>query len=67
MITNAIDPSVCPICGKPNNCRLAQEVPSPEPCWCTRIRISQHVLNLVPEQARNRACVCRSCVKKYDA
>ncbi len=65
MPTKVIDPAVCPICGRPNECRLAQPDPAPEPCWCTRVRISQNVLKLVPEPARNRACVCRNCVEKY--
>ena len=65
MIMNTLDPAICPICGQPNGCRLAAAIPAPEPCWCTKIQISEKVLRRVPEAAKDRACVCRPCVEKY--
>lgn len=65
LATSAVDPALCPICGRPNGCRLAADGPSPEPCWCTLIEISEKVLRLVPAAAIGRACVCRQCVETY--
>lgn len=35
---------ICPLCGKDNNCQHGQAE-----CWCTKVKIPKHVLNLVPE------------------
>ena len=60
-----IDPSKCPICGDPNQC--AQEIAKatgtpPERCWCITATFSSEVLDRVPEEAKNKACICSKCV-----
>lgn len=37
----------------------------PADCWCTKVEFPEGLLLLVPEEARNLACVCEDCVKKY--
>jgi hypothetical protein len=32
-----------------------------ERCWCSDVAISRTALALVPEAARNVACLCRKC------
>jgi len=32
-----------------------------EPCWCTRVQFSAHLLQQVPEAAKNKACICQRC------
>ncbi|MFY7859066.1 MAG: cysteine-rich CWC family protein [Limnohabitans sp.] len=32
-----------------------------EPCWCTRVQFSAHLLQQVPEAAKNKACICMRC------
>lgn len=56
-----IDPARCPICGKPNDCGLAQ---GQSTCWCFSTPIPEAVLAAIPEAARNVACVCRECATR---
>ena len=70
-----VDPARCPLCGRPNGCRLAaagftaaaparaDELPQ-EPCWCFSMRFPAALLARVPEHARNRACICRACLEE---
>jgi hypothetical protein len=60
-----IDPSKCPICGDTNQC--AQEIAKatgtpPERCWCITATFSSEVLDRVPKEAKNKACICSKCV-----
>jgi len=32
------------------------------PCWCTKVSISQGLLDRIPAAARHTACVCAACV-----
>jgi len=55
----------CPICGEPNQC--AQEIfqatgKPPETCWCMGATFSAELLDRVPEEAQNKACICEKCV-----
>ena len=55
---------LCPICGGPNLC--AMEIGRvtgvmQEPCWCTKVKFSQKVLERIPAEAANTACVCAAC------
>lgn len=59
------NPAFCPLCGGPNNCQLCAPVASPGPCWCYRVAIPAELLARVPENFRDRACVCRACVEKF--
>ncbi|MGY8892797.1 MAG: cysteine-rich CWC family protein [Burkholderiales bacterium] len=75
----AIDPRVCPICGAPNQCVMANtskptgqttdrlnEINSPDlPCWCFSMVFSGDLLSRVPDEAKNLSCVCPSCVTAY--
>ena len=65
-MTKVIDPSKCPICGEPNQC--AQEIAKatgkpPEACWCMAATFSADLLDRVPEEAQNKACICAMCAK----
>jgi len=51
---------ICPICGKENNCQLDNK-----DCWCKHIEIPKYILDMVPEDKRGKACICRSCIEKY--
>lgn len=65
-----IDPFTCPLCGKPNHCIL-QKNGVQEDCWCATETFSAKLLDLVPEEKKGKACICRDCLKKnrqtYDA
>lgn len=58
------NPNACPLCGESNACQLAGTNANPGPCWCSRVEPDPQVLELVPAEYRNRACLCRSCLEK---
>lgn len=51
----------CPLCGKDNNCRQSKE------CWCHSATIPKELLDKVPEDKKGKACICKSCVDKYNS
>lgn len=55
---------LCPICGQPNLCAMeAARITGimSEPCWCSKVAFSKSVLDRIPAEATNTACVCESC------
>jgi hypothetical protein len=54
----ALDTTRCPLCGSGNACGMAA---GKEDCWCFHAEISAEVLERVPAEARNKACVCQGC------
>ncbi|PAW79998.1 MAG: hypothetical protein B9S32_01320 [Verrucomicrobia bacterium Tous-C9LFEB] len=60
-----IDPALCPICGKPNRCERLSTEPRKGPCWCATQKFPRELLELIPEKARGRACVCRKCLEDW--
>ena len=63
-MNKVIDSSKCPICAEPNQC--AQEIAKatgkpPETCWCMTATFSPELLDRVPEEAKNKACICSKC------
>jgi len=60
------NPSLCPLCGGPNDCQLCKTAVVKGPCWCACVEIPDALLTRVPESLRNRACICRSCVDKFN-
>ena len=61
------DPSVCPLCQRPNQCRLCTDTTYKGPCWCERVEIPAALLARVPAELRNRACICQDCIEKERA
>jgi prepilin-type N-terminal cleavage/methylation domain-containing protein/prepilin-type processing-associated H-X9-DG protein len=59
------NPAACPLCGGTNNCQLCSPVAYKGQCWCAQEEIDDELLARVPENFRNRACICRSCVVKF--
>jgi prepilin-type N-terminal cleavage/methylation domain-containing protein/prepilin-type processing-associated H-X9-DG protein len=59
------NPALCPLCGGPNGCQLCAPVASHGPCWCYRVAIPAELLTRVPENSRDRACICRACIGKF--
>ncbi|MFY9128283.1 MAG: cysteine-rich CWC family protein [Limnohabitans sp.] len=65
-MNNLSNHSLCPICGEPNQCaqEIAKATGKPqEPCWCITATFSAALLDRVPEEAKNKACICEKCVK----
>lgn len=62
-MSSTCDPSLCPICGRPNLCPHAMSSGEATPsCWCASLNIPQELLDRIPEAARRKACVCRNCI-----
>ncbi len=60
---------LCPLCGQPNQCarvltRMAAECVGVASwtCWCATEVFTPGLLQLIPEAAKARACVCQACV-----
>ncbi|MCW3490313.1 cysteine-rich CWC family protein [Dethiobacter alkaliphilus] len=52
---------ICPLCGQDNNCQYGEE----GNCWCINYKIPQYILDMVPEDKKNKSCICRSCIEKH--
>jgi hypothetical protein len=50
----------CPLCGKDNNCQH-----NAESCWCATVTFPKHVLDMIPEEKKGKACICKECLEKY--
>ena len=55
---DAIDPCRCPLCSHPNECGM---VNGNGTCWCFSRPIPDHILERIPLEARDVACVCQAC------
>lgn len=64
MNETTLDTSRCPICGTQNKCVMADGAEPGTPCWCTSLQISRETLDRVPEEARNKACICPNCASQ---
>ena len=53
-----IRPDLCPLCGESNACGNLAGAPT---CWCSTATIPREVLERVPDEAVNLACVCARC------
>ena len=56
-----ISESNCPICGKDNNCMAH----SGEPCWCNEVKIPQELLDLIPNDKKQKVCICLKCIQNF--
>jgi hypothetical protein len=59
------NPAACPLCGGPNDCQLCTPAAYKGRCWCAHEEIPAELLARVPENLRNRACICHACVEKF--
>lgn len=61
---NALEMTLCPICGQPNNCAMEIEKSTgqkQDPCWCVSEDFPKELLAKLPEAAVS--CICNHCVK----
>ena len=59
------DPALCPLCARDNNCQLCSSTAYKGQCWCVSVKFPKALLQRVPPEARNRACLCRDCVMEF--
>jgi hypothetical protein len=58
-----IDPSHCPACGASNDCIQANPATADQPCWCFAVSIDPAILQALPAELRNQACLCPRCAQ----
>jgi hypothetical protein len=61
-----VDPTACPVCGKPNLCAMEiQKSTGVEqgPCWCTHVDFSRELLARIPVEQQGLSCICASCAR----
>lgn len=51
---------ICPICGKNNNCKHGQGE-----CWCGTVKFPKEIFDLIPEDKKGKACICKSCLEEF--
>lgn len=51
---------ICPLCGQDNNCKHGEGG-----CWCDTVEFPKYILELIPSDKRGKACICKSCLEKY--
>lgn len=54
---------ICPICHKTNHCGEASG--SGDKCWCATEIFPQEIFELVPEELRNKVCICKECLERF--
>jgi len=57
------DAQHCPACGALNDCTLADPRTVAEACWCYGVVLAPAVLEALPEELRNTACLCPRCAQ----
>ncbi len=60
-IEEAIDEARCPLCGQGNSCGAHRD----ETCWCCEIKMPKGLIELVPQASKNKACICKPCIERY--
>jgi hypothetical protein len=61
----ALPNTVCPLCGRPNQCAPARSGNLHASCWCASAKFPLGLLARVPAEVRGKACICRDCLEKY--
>lgn len=61
----ATEARACPLCGRPNDCRLCATEACQGPCWCETVAIPDELIARVPVALRNKACICPGCVMDF--
>lgn len=54
------DPMKCPLCGRANECAVANDRP-PESCWCMTAAMDPTALASIPPEAQGKVCICARC------
>ncbi|MFQ6574409.1 cysteine-rich CWC family protein [Pseudomonas sp. UM16] len=57
------NPQSCPACGASNRCSLADPRTAAQACWCYSVSIAPEVIEALPGEQRNKACLCPACAQ----
>jgi hypothetical protein len=67
------NPQLCPLCAKDNACgnvinnNLACDEKKKLTCWCQdpNIQFPPELLQQVPDELKNKTCICQSCAMEF--
>ena len=59
------NPASCPLCGHENDCQLCSPAAYKGQCWCASVKFPDALLEQIPPEFRNKACLCRDCVTQF--
>lgn len=61
--SDIVNPNLCPLCNKSNNCGSLSACASSKGCWCSdqAIQFPETLLKKIPSTAKNKACICKAC------
>jgi Cysteine-rich CWC len=51
----------CPFCKNHNECMAHKK----ELCWCNELKIPSELIELVPDELKRKACICKSCINLF--
>jgi len=60
-----VDTTLCPLCGRPNECQMAATGLYKGTCWCVAETVPAALLAQVPLAGQRRACLCRDCIRAF--
>ncbi|MDR0226060.1 MAG: cysteine-rich CWC family protein [Burkholderiaceae bacterium] len=60
MIDPTLDASLCPLCGRSNQCAVTAGA-DPANCWCMHTPVSREALDRLAAEQRDRSCLCPAC------
>jgi hypothetical protein len=60
-----MNPELCPLCDRENDCQLCGVDSHKGPCWCASIPVPDELLARVVPELKNRACICQKCIGEY--
>ena len=61
MNKDIVDMYACPFCQEKNDCGIRKQ----SPCWCVNTNIPSQLIDLVPEETKNKSCICENCIADY--
>lgn len=57
----------CPVCGRPNHCRLETDESYKGPCWCEQPALSVTALRRLRAELPEPHCLCQNCLEAIAA
>lgn len=52
---------ICPLCGGPNECAMAENGNDGSHCWCRELVINSAALAKVRKSTAGKSCICKRC------
>lgn len=68
MSESSVNPYLCPLCQQKNRCANVDETNKTKACWCFDhdITFTKSLLDSIPEDKKNNACVCQKCAQNFN-